>query len=123
MPQTQSPFLKLPLEIRIRIYNVAISSYDLTLFPQKQGKKFINATAVVVSLFGIAAPNSPINIYTNMSLICRQCYMEVVGGALLHRIGAFTFNSPMLMENYLAKINRKSLGQLNFLRRFKLIHP
>ncbi|KAH7321670.1 hypothetical protein BKA65DRAFT_86266 [Rhexocercosporidium sp. MPI-PUGE-AT-0058] len=96
-----TPFFQIPLEIRTRIFEILFHSYDLMLSPQKRGKRFVNTNdGLRNTLF-----SSPIKTYLAVSLICRQAYVEVVGGALLYRMGDFHFKSGLLMSNYLSRIN------------------
>jgi hypothetical protein len=92
-PPQDSWFLKLPTEVRNRIYELALQ--DIIISPNKNGKKF-KSTA--------QWPNMILN-YRSYSLVSRQVYIDIVGGALLYRFAKFSFNSPMLMKNYLSAIN------------------
>jgi hypothetical protein len=86
--------LKLPTEVRNKIYSLVFS--DLTIRPYKKGKKFRN----------IVEAQQPLMIlYSDLSLVCRQLYIDTVGGALLYRVATFSFDSPQLMKNYLSAIN------------------
>ncbi|KAH6715398.1 hypothetical protein DL95DRAFT_455762 [Leptodontidium sp. 2 PMI_412] len=105
-----TPLLKAPLETRTRIFEILFRSYDLILSPQKCGKGFANTIDGVVTLDrarGITRTrhSSPMKMYLSVSLVCRKIYVEVVGGALLYRVGEFYFRSGLLMSNYLSRIN------------------
>jgi hypothetical protein len=39
------------------------------------------------------------------SLVCRQAYVDIVGGGLIYQLGIFNFGSVRIMENYLRVIN------------------
>ena len=43
--------------------------------------------------------------YTILSQVCRQTYVDIVGGGMLYKVAGFSFNSPTLMYNYLSCIN------------------
>jgi len=94
-PAQNSSFLKLPAEVRNRIYLLVFS--DLTIRPYKKGKKFRNV--------GEATSQPLMILYSDLSLVCRQLYIDTVGGALLYRVATFSFDSPQLMKNYLSAIN------------------
>lgn len=103
----ESPFLKLPLEIRERICEHAISCPTNTgpcnVRPQKQLKKIRDAGETA----RLYAPDSHISLptYNALSLVSRQVYIEVVGSGILYRIADFHFGSPAIMFNYLDRIN------------------
>jgi len=45
------------------------------------------------------------SLYTDLSLVCRQMYVEVTGSGVLHSLSDFKFTSLTLMYNYLDRIN------------------
>ncbi|KAG4437260.1 hypothetical protein IFR05_007276 [Cadophora sp. M221] len=109
------PLLGAPLEVRTRIFEILFRSYDLILSPQKCGKGFYNSADGVVTLNrgpGVTHHDSPITMCLSISLVCRQIYVEVVGGALLYRVSEFYFNSGLLMSNYLSRINPFHLSSI-----------
>lgn len=53
------------------------------------------------------AAQSPMKTCRAVSMVCRQVYVEVVGGAVLCKLSECYFRSALLMGNYLGRINRK----------------
>ncbi|EKD17876.1 uncharacterized protein L3040_004415 [Drepanopeziza brunnea f. sp. 'multigermtubi'] len=112
-----APLLRIPIELRQRIFEIVLSDYDLTLTPHKCGKRFLNIAgrtrytcrsrhdSIDVEDPNYFRPNSVVDLYIYLSMLCRQTYVEIVGGAWLYQIGAFNFNSPTLMYNYINRIN------------------
>lgn len=99
LPQS-SGFLKLPIEVRTRIYEHVIDDWacgpklDSPVMPWKKGRKFRdpdwkNAAQETAALY----------------LLSRQVYIDVVGSGLLYRFRKFYFSSPTTMLNYLWVIN------------------
>ncbi|KAE8444585.1 hypothetical protein EG329_014416 [Mollisiaceae sp. DMI_Dod_QoI] len=99
VPQPASGFLKMPFEVRLKIYELAVEDFTFTtpttpIEPKKKGKKFwspgwINAAEDTERLY----------------MICRQSYVDVVGSGLIYRLKPFTFSSPAMMLNYLLVIH------------------
>ncbi|KAH8683128.1 hypothetical protein BGZ60DRAFT_524467 [Tricladium varicosporioides] len=101
--QPNAGFLKLPLEIRNRIYALALLHPNhpignTYIHPRKKLKRYIN---------GEHTATSPpiITTYNTLTHICRQFYIDVVGSGLLYRWVTWDFSSPNHMCRYLSTIN------------------
>jgi hypothetical protein len=120
----QSGFLTLPTEIREKIYNLALTSQPNSkpcpflhhiITPHRLGQKFISKTHAPM-----------ISQNRTLSLICRQTYVDVVGGGLLYKFGTFSFSSPQTMDNYLRVINpahRACIRNVRLLIHFAFKYP
>ncbi|KAH8603055.1 hypothetical protein B0O99DRAFT_604954 [Bisporella sp. PMI_857] len=103
VPQAHAGFLKLPYEIRMKIYTYVLEDFEISgtrnypvahLAPTKDGKRFKSFT------WPTAGKNSILLAET-----CRQMYVDFVGGGLLYRHIPFSFRSPILLLNYTLVIN------------------
>ncbi|KAE8451911.1 hypothetical protein EG329_002752 [Mollisiaceae sp. DMI_Dod_QoI] len=101
LPQPASPILALPIEVRNRIYHYVFTS-NKYLKPKNVRRlaKFINA-----SERSVATDPLLIKTYINLSLACRQLYIETTGSGILHRLATFSFPGPEDMKKYLSVIN------------------
>ncbi|KAF8866622.1 hypothetical protein BDZ45DRAFT_278459 [Acephala macrosclerotiorum] len=98
IPQ-ESGFLKLPYEVRLKIYEHAVEDFTFTkadapIEPRKKGKRFWSP--------GWTGPATDTE---RLYMICRQSYVDVVGSGLIYRLKPFTFPSPSMMLNYLLVIH------------------
>jgi hypothetical protein len=100
-------FLRLPVEIRNKIYEHVINDFscgpqsDHPIKPRKKGKRFHspewrNASRETIALYQL----------------CRQAYIDVVGSGLLYKFRKFYFSSPTSMLNYLCMC----YGMMSFLQ-------
>ncbi|KAE9381472.1 hypothetical protein N431DRAFT_539121 [Stipitochalara longipes BDJ] len=95
-----SGFLKLPIEVRNRIYEHVIGDWTCgygkggSITPWKKARKFHDNE-------WRDAPKETAGLY----LLCRQVYVDVVGSGLLYAFRKFHFTSPPTMLNYLWVIN------------------
>ncbi|KAE9370058.1 hypothetical protein N431DRAFT_484386 [Stipitochalara longipes BDJ] len=90
-------FLRLPFEVRRKIYDLMINDFAFSSFsiePRKNGNKFLSPYW----------PNADQET-TALYQLCRQTYVDVVGSGLLYSAKTFLFRSPTLMLNYLWVIN------------------
>ncbi|KAH6709205.1 hypothetical protein DL95DRAFT_441999 [Leptodontidium sp. 2 PMI_412] len=96
VPQTTG-FLKLPFEVRVKIYEHIIDDFSCgeePIEPRKKGNKFWSP-----SWASIAEET------TKFSQLSRQVYVDFVGSSLLYRFKRFSFSSGGLLLNYLCVIN------------------
>ncbi|KUJ22721.1 uncharacterized protein LY89DRAFT_728840 [Mollisia scopiformis] len=121
--QKECGFLKLPYEVRIKIYRHAIN--DFTFFsstqiePRKKGKKFTSYLW-----------KDPAGDTERLYMICRQTYVDLVGSGLLYQMIPFKFSSPQTMLNYLLVIHpvhrdaiRNIIVDINLIHVPKSFHP
>ncbi|KAF4632121.1 hypothetical protein G7Y89_g6005 [Cudoniella acicularis] len=109
-PQPGADFLKLPIEIRNRIYGLVLCparnfGMEYIVIPRKALKKFINVSSTIDN------PNTIIP-YNILSIVCRQFYIDVIGGSLLYKWTTFEFTSINLMANYLQRVNPAHRDQI-----------
>ncbi|CZR50974.1 uncharacterized protein PAC_00849 [Phialocephala subalpina] len=95
----ESGFLKLPYEVRLKIYEHAVEDFtfakvDTPIEPRKKGKRFWSP-----------GWDYPATDTERLYMICRQSYVDVVGSGLIYRLKSFTFPSPAMMLNYLLVIH------------------
>ncbi|KAH7393308.1 hypothetical protein BKA64DRAFT_709655 [Cadophora sp. MPI-SDFR-AT-0126] len=98
VPQPTATLLRISLEVRIQIFELLFRSYYGVLSPKKRALRGIHP---------IPSFEHSAKTYTSISLVCRQVYVEVAGGALLYKMSEFYIDSGLLMGNNLTKINRK----------------
>lgn len=131
MPQ-DCGFLRLPLEIRMRIYEHVIRDWSIgrsPIEPRKNRMKFKSASwsksdggmpfllelyPESLQLCG-ASSETKANIQTETAqlyLLCRQSYVDVVGCGLIYALKLFLFASPNLMLNYLWVIHPVHLSAI-----------
>ncbi|PVH85838.1 hypothetical protein DL98DRAFT_568129 [Cadophora sp. DSE1049] len=90
-------FLKLPFEVRVKIYEHAIEDFSCgedPIEPRKKGDKF----------WSPGWPNIAEET-TKFYQLSRQVYVDFVGSSLLYKFKSFSFDSPTLLLNYLCVIN------------------
>ncbi|PVH85618.1 hypothetical protein DL98DRAFT_651014 [Cadophora sp. DSE1049] len=125
IPQAM-PLLRIPLEVRTRIFEILFRSYYSVLSPMKHGKGFYSSNIGFAELRGrrhSPPAEYPTKTYIDVSLVCRQIYVEVVGGAMLYRMGEFYFGSGLLMNNYLTKINPFHVSSITSIHLSIRLHP
>jgi hypothetical protein len=89
-------FLRLPVEVRNKIYEHVINDFSCgpqgmyPIKPRKRGNKFCDPEWRNAS-----------NETTALYQLCRQVYVDVYGSGLLYRFRKFYFTSPTVMLNYL----------------------
>lgn len=97
-------FLRLPLEIRMRIYEHVIRDWSIgrsPIEPRKNRMKFKSAS-------WSKSDGETAQLY----LLCRQSYVDVVGCGLIYALKLFLFASPNLMLNYLWVIHPVHLSAI-----------
>ncbi|KAK0126476.1 hypothetical protein ONS95_008073 [Cadophora gregata] len=90
-------FLKLPFEVRVKIYEHAIEDFSCgedPIKPRKNGDKFRSPGWANIA-----------DETTKFYQLSRQVYVDFVGSSLLYRFKPFSFDSPTLLLNYLCVIN------------------
>ncbi|KAH7417342.1 hypothetical protein BKA64DRAFT_657682 [Cadophora sp. MPI-SDFR-AT-0126] len=90
-------FLKLPFEVRVKIYEHAIEGFSCgedPIEPRKKGVKFCSPGWANIA-----------DETTKFYQLSRQVYVDFVGSSLLYRFKSFSFDSPTLLLNYLCVIN------------------
>lgn len=126
-------FLRLPLEIRMRIYELVIRGWSIgrnAIEPRKNRMKFksgywrksdegmpflLEFNLKPAKLGGGASLETEANIKTETAqlyLLCRQSYVDVVGRGLIYVQKLFFFASPTLMLNYLWVIHPVHLSAI-----------
>ncbi|KAG4438181.1 hypothetical protein IFR05_006349 [Cadophora sp. M221] len=96
VPQTTG-FLKLPFEVRLKIYEHIIDDFSCggePIEPRKKGNKFWSPGWASIA-----------DETTKFSQLSRQVYVDFVGSGLLYRFKRFSFSSGALLLNYLCVIN------------------
>lgn len=91
------PLLKLPVEVRENIWYFVLNSLSYrnnVIRPVKKSKKFTSVTWP-------DAARETAGFYE----VCRQMYVDIVGGALFYKFNKFAFRTPKLMDQYLSVIN------------------
>lgn len=97
-------FLRLPLEIRMRIYELVIRGWSIgrnAIEPRKNRMKFKSG-------YWRKSDEETAQLY----LLCRQSYVDVVGRGLIYVQKLFFFASPTLMLNYLWVIHPVHLSAI-----------
>lgn len=82
--------MKLPYEVRLKIYEHAVEDFSFAgattpIEPKKKGKKFWSP-----------GWEDPATDTERLYMICRQSYVDVVGSGLLYRLKTFVSSLPRL---------------------------
>jgi hypothetical protein len=84
----QSSLLRLPGELRNKIYRYAMSGVTLSIFPSPNSRERFHLHAHLAGATTVAVPSSKVLDMTSLTRVCRQVYVET----LLLPFQAITFH-------------------------------